>query len=85
MEVQEQFGEDVRIIGVPGLSDVTSMEEFIARHGIESVPQLNDNGELWERFGVLEQRTYVFVNDDGSTEITGYGSLAADVEDLIAR
>ena len=42
-------------------------------------------GELWDRFGVRQQHTYVFIDDDGTTRTTGYGRLAAEVEELIAR
>ena len=42
-------------------------------------------GEIWQRFGVTQQRTYVLINDDGSFERTGYGSLENDVRDLISR
>ncbi|MGH1489502.1 MAG: hypothetical protein ACRBK7_08945 [Acidimicrobiales bacterium] len=86
MEVQQQFGDDVRIIGIPGLSNVDSMQNFVSRNGVESIDHLVDpDGELWERFGVQQQRTYVYVNDDGTTRTVGYGSLSSDVEDLIAR
>ena len=40
---------------------------------------------IWERFGVSEQRTYVYIDDDGSWRTAGYGSLASDVEALIAN
>lgn len=86
MEVQQQFGDDVRIIGIPGLSNPESMENFISSNGVGSIDHLDDpDGELWDRFGVTEQRTYVFVNDDGATRKGTYGSLPSDVEDLIAR
>ncbi|MEM7326879.1 MAG: hypothetical protein AAF531_27595 [Actinomycetota bacterium] len=85
MEVQQQFGDDVRIVGVPGLSNNEAMQMFINEHDVASIVHLIDDGELWDRFGVTEQRTYVFINDNGDTRTTGYGSLASDVEDLIAR
>ena len=85
MEVQEQFGEDVQIIGVPGLSNIEAMQNFVSTNAVDSIPHLKDQGELWERFGVTEQRTYIFINNDGSSRVATYGSLPTDVEDLIAR
>lgn len=87
MEVREQFGDDVEIIGVPGLSsDVDAMIEFVESTGSGGVTHvLDQTGEIWAQFGVTQQRTYVYVNDDGEQQIAGYGSLGADVEDLIAR
>lgn len=85
MEVQQQFGEDVRIVGVPGLSNIEAMQNFVSSNGVDSLVHLNDGGELWERFGVTEQRTYVYINDDGTSMRATYGSLPSDVEDLVAR
>ena len=41
--------------------------------------------ELWTRFGVTNQSTYVYINDDGTTRTTGYGNLRGDVQALIAN
>ncbi len=86
MEVRQQFGADVQIIGVPGLSsDIESMRSFIADTGTDEFPHILDGGEIWQQFGVSEQRTYVYVNDDGEWRTSGYGSLASDVEGLISQ
>ena len=87
MEVREQYGDDVEIIGLPGLSsDLDAMIEFVESTGSDGVTHVLDpTGELWARFGVTQQRTYVYVNNDGEQQISGYGSLGADVEALIAR
>ncbi len=85
MEVQEQFGEDVQIVGVPGLSNIEAMQNFVLTNGVDTIPHINDQGELWERFGVTEQRTYIYINNDGTSTRATYGSLPSDVEDLIAR
>ncbi|MEM7273092.1 MAG: hypothetical protein AAF547_08445 [Actinomycetota bacterium] len=83
--MQEQYGEQVRFIGVPGLSDTARMGQFVAQTGVTGFPHIPDgDGVLWERFGVTEQRTYVFINDDGTARVGGYGQLAEDVEALIA-
>ncbi|MDJ0769006.1 MAG: hypothetical protein QNJ12_09440 [Ilumatobacter sp.] len=86
MEVQQHYGGEVEIIGIPGLSsDIGSMRDFAEATGTEGITHLVDvDGELWARFGVTSQRTYVFVNDDGSQRRSGYGSLPQDVEELLA-
>ena len=85
MEVQQQFGDEVTIIGVPGLAGMGSMQEFVSETGVDVIPHLPDaSGSLWERFDVREHRTYVFIDDDGSMRTSGYGRLGADVEELIA-
>lgn len=77
----------MQIIGVPGLSsNAEAMAEFVESTGSGDIPHILDNGgEIWARFGVTQQRTYVYINDGGEARATGYGSLQADVEDLISR
>ena len=50
---------------------------------IDHIPDLKS--EIWNAFDVTMQRTYVFINADGTVEKKGYGSLASDVEALIAN
>lgn len=86
MEVEQQYGDQVRFVGVPGLSNVGSMRGFVDETGTDSLAHIPDvDGVIWERFGVSQQRTYVFIDDDGSWRTAGYGSLAEDVESLIAQ
>ena len=86
MEVSETYGDQVRIIGVPGLAETEDMVRFVDATGSDVIDHIPDpDGVIWGRFGVTEQRTYVLINDDGTTRTTGYGSLGDDVADLIAR
>ena len=85
MEVQQRYGDQVQFIGIPGLSDQPAMERFIAENGVGGFPHIPDNESgLWERFGVTEHRAYVFIDDDGTSTVRGYGDLESDVEALIA-
>jgi len=60
------------------------MAAFVQDSGTGAIPHIVDlDGTLWERFGVGQQRTYVFLDDDGSSRVGGYGNLSGDVEDLI--
>ena len=86
MEVEQNYGDDVRIIGVPSLADVDEMQGFVDRTGSASLDHIPDpDGVLWERFGVTNHRTYVLIDDDGTRTTAGYGSLESEVVDLIAR
>ncbi len=86
MEVEEQFGDQVQIIGVPGLAGEPQMQEFVVDTGSDGLTHIPDpDSNIWVRFGVTQQRTYVYINDDGSWRTSGYGSLEDDVRDLIAN
>jgi thioredoxin-related protein len=46
------------------------MEEFVAEFGVGGFDHLADeDSELWTEFGVTSQPAFVFINDDGSSEI----------------
>ena len=62
------------------------MERFVSQTNATAFDHIPDeDGVLWQRFGVSQQRTYILINDDGTWERTGYDSLRDDVLDLIAR
>lgn len=62
------------------------MEEFITDRAVTTFDHVPDvDGSIWESFGITQHRSYVLINDDGTQEITGYGSLEEDVQALIAR
>ena len=76
----------MRFIGVPSLADVDDIQQFVDESDVGDIAHIPDlKRELWARFGVFQQRTYVLINDDGTTLTRGYGSLEADVQNLIAR
>lgn len=86
MEVEATYGDQVTFVGIPGLSDVPEMAAFIDDTNTGGIAHIADQGAaLWKRFDVFEQRTYIYINDDGTFERSGYGSLEANVQDLIAR
>ena len=62
------------------------MREFVEQQGVGGFPHVDDQtAELWTRFGVTQQRTYVYINDDGTFEQANYGSHIEDVQALIAN
>lgn len=72
---------------MPSLSsEIEFMLEFVDDTGSSAFPHIPDiEGEIWDRFDVTRQRTYVYLNDDGTWIQAGYGSLDADVQALIDR
>jgi hypothetical protein len=85
VEVQQQYGDQVQFLGVPGLADQASIERFVAETGVGAFPHITDETSgLWERFGVTDHRAYIYIDDDGTSTVGGYGNLEADVQALIA-
>jgi thiol-disulfide isomerase/thioredoxin len=88
-EVAAEYAGKVAVIGVAGRGDVPSMREFVTDTGTGAFPHLVDeDGRLWNRFGVVSQPAFVFVDRSGGTE-TFAGSLGGDelraiVDDLAA-
>ncbi len=77
-EVAGEYAGRVAVIGVAGRGDVPSMQEFVADTGTGSFPHLVDEeGRLWNRFGVVSQPAFVFVDRTGATE-TFAGSLGGE-------
>ena len=74
---------DVRVIGVAGLStDATDMRRFVERGGLQSMTNLADTtGDLYARFGVTQQDTFVLVGPDGTA--TRHPAYSQEV-DLVA-
>ena len=55
------------------------MEEFVARHGLDHVPQVADlDGEVWEQFGIVAQPAWVFVDGETGEADTVLGALTPD-------
>lgn len=62
----------MQFVGVASQDDVQAMEQFIDRTGVEGFPNVNDeSGDVWARYGVTYQPTFVFIAADGSTERFG--------------
>ncbi|MFK8022344.1 MAG: hypothetical protein AB8G26_00160 [Ilumatobacter sp.] len=60
------------------------MREFVEDTGVDQLQHVDDpSTELWDRFGVTQQRTYAYIDDDGSFRLAAYGSLIEDVQALI--
>ncbi len=65
--------------------DVDEKAEFLDETGANTFPNVIEGDAIWDRFDVKQQRTYVYLNDDGTWRTAGYGSLREDVQALIAQ
>lgn len=64
------------------------MSGFVERHGLGGFDHLVDeDGALWERFGIVSQPAWVFVNDDGTARTLvgslGAGGIRAEIDRLV--
>lgn len=74
---QAEFAGSVHVVGVAGLgSGDEAMRDFVDRHGLDDFPQLaDDDGQVWQRFGVTTQEYFVILDDSG--EVVQRGTLSA--------
>ncbi|NHC14002.1 TlpA family protein disulfide reductase [Motilibacter deserti] len=65
-------GDDVNLVGVAGLDKAANMPAFVEMAKISAIPHLSDEpGELWKRFEVVEQSTFVMLDADGQVVFRG--------------
>jgi len=76
--VQRDFAGRVHTVGVAGLdSGAAAMRDFVADRGIDGFVNLaDDEGEVWQRFGVTTQEYYVLL--DAAGKVVHKGPLNPD-------
>lgn len=78
----ETEGDRVAVVGVSGAglsgsSSAEAMQEFVSDTGTEAATHLQgEDGELWTRFGVFSQSTYVLLDSAG--EIIDIGAFSGN-------
>jgi thiol-disulfide isomerase/thioredoxin len=82
---REHAGE-LNVIGVGSLDSAEAIAEFA--RDVDDITHLEDaEGELWKRFGVVEQSSFVLLDADGSVAFeAGYGGtddLGDRVDDVL--
>jgi peroxiredoxin len=77
-QVADEYAGRVHVVGVAGLgSGEDGMRDFVARHRLDGFPHLaDDEGEVWVRFGVIEQEYLVILDSAGT--VVHEGPLTAD-------
>ena len=74
-----EFDSRVEFVGVSGLSDEPSMQEFVYRHDLGHITHLNDvDGQFWVDLDVTYQPWWMFINDNGEVVLNWQGRLSED-------
>lgn len=88
-EVAAAHGDDVTFVGIAGHDGDDAHRAFVDTHDLDDLVHLvDDDGSLWARYGIDYQPAWVFVDDDGTTEVVAgglYDDLAVRVQELVAR
>ncbi len=68
-EIAGEYRGRVTFLGVPGRGEVDAMRGFVADTGTGGFAHVADtSGELWTRFGVVSQPSFVFVDRSESAQ-----------------
>ncbi|SFP39978.1 Thiol-disulfide isomerase or thioredoxin [Amycolatopsis arida] len=60
----------VSFVGIAAQDEVPAMRDFVGRHGVGDFPHVADEeGAIWQRFGVTYQPAYAFVRPDGTVDV----------------
>lgn len=71
---------------MPGRDTTAAMQEFVERHGLEDMPQaVDEDGQLWSRFGVAYQPAWVFIDTDGSVEVVAGALAGSGLDDALGE
>jgi thiol-disulfide isomerase/thioredoxin len=68
-----QYGDRLGVLGIAGMGDNAAMHDFVSDLEAQSVTNLDDeSGELWRRFKITEQSTFVLLDRAGTVVHSGY-------------
>lgn len=74
-----EFAGEVEIVGVAGVSDEASMQDFVDRHELGHITHLADlDGHFWFNLDVTYQPWWMFINDDGEVFLNWQGRLSEE-------
>ncbi len=77
-DVVAELDGQVTFLGVPGIGEQDAMRAFVEETGTGGFEHLvDDDGSLWQRFGVISQPAFAFIAPDGNVEVFA-GALGAD-------
>ena len=66
-----------------GRDSTDAMQRFVDNFSIEFPQAVSEDGSLWARFGVPYQPAWVFVNDDGRTQVVSGAIPEDDLKDIL--
>jgi thiol-disulfide isomerase/thioredoxin len=80
----KEYADQVNVVGVAGLSDSDSEIKAFADN-TSGVTNLSDSpGEIWRKFGIVEQSVYVVLDADGKVVKEGGYLEDSALNDLVA-
>ena len=66
----QKANPEVVFVGVAGLGERSAMADFVRDYRVGAFTHLADlDGSLWQRFGVVQQPAYAFIDESGSVEV----------------
>lgn len=86
---QKATGDRAVFVGVAGRGSTADMQNFVDTYEVGEFAQIADTqGAVWQRFGIVQQPAFAFVNDTGNVEVVrgsmGQTALSARVDALSA-
>ena len=65
----EKYGNDITIVGIAGRDELDAIVAFVDDLGVSDFPHAVDStGEIWRAYGISNQPSFFFINDDGAAE-----------------
>lgn len=85
LRAHQRHSGKLSVLGVAGLDDLDNMQPFVDRTNTGPITHLGDpTGEIWRRFKVTQQSTYVLL--DAAGKVTFSGVLGGDdLRDKVAE
>lgn len=81
-EAVRTYGDQVMFVGMAGHDTDEAHRAFVDEHGLgEMLHVVDEDGSLWSQYGVSYQPAWVFIDEDGTTELVAGGLY----DDLDAR
>ncbi|TDO29850.1 redoxin [Kribbella sp. VKM Ac-2527] len=72
LNIQQAYAGRIGIVGVAGLDEQNNMQPFVDRTKTGALTHLADpDGEIWRRFEVTQQSTYVLLDTSGNVSFKG--------------
>ncbi len=79
----DEYGDDVSFVGVGSLDEAAAIEDFADDVPADLPHLLDPDGDVWRHFGIVEQSTYVVLDD--KSEVVSQGYLDDDeLADLVS-
>jgi len=68
---------------MPGRDSTEAMQGFVDTYGVDFPQAVTEDGSLWAQLGVAFQPAWVFVNDDGTTQVIQGPLAEPDLERIL--